>query len=225
MEKINEFFNKLFNLIPGYIFGLIAFSIGFIGSTLALILSPEYKMWKYSISILGHATGGMYLRIGVIISGLVAIPFFIYLGRAVKEDNVNEVLRKITVGIGIFSSVNVSLSEIFTGVNNFIIMLHGIFALCSWIGYVAIFILFSVIMLKNSKFSKYNVYLGYVAAGILIFYLILFFVTNFCNLYVEICYEFGRGVYIIMPTLEWMVYFSVLFWILFNSGHLLYKKI
>ncbi|MFX0000150.1 MAG: hypothetical protein ACFE9Q_00735 [Candidatus Hodarchaeota archaeon] len=225
MEKINEFFDKLFKLIPGYLFGFVAFTVGFLGDSLALLTTPEYIWWRQSISILGDLSGGIFLRTGLIISGLMAIPFFIYLGRAVKDDNVNEVLRKIAIIFSIFSSICVALTGTFSGVNEFIKSLHGFFALCSWLGNTAVFILFSLAMSKNIKFSKYPVRIGYIIGGILIVYLIPFFITNFCNYFREICYAFGQRVFTIMAVFEWVVYFSILFWILYNSSYLLHKKI
>lgn len=225
MEKNNSFFDKFFKLFPGYIFGLLGFTVGTLGIIIALLTSPEYIIWKESISLLGHDTGGIFLRIGLVISGLISLPYFIYLGRAVKDEHVNDLLRKIGTGIGIFCSICVSLAGIFSGVNEFISMLHGFFALCSWLGNIAIFIIFSFIMSKNPKFSKYPVYVGYIAAGILILYLIPFFTTNFCNYFDELCYSFGRTVYIVMPIFEWVVSFSILSWILFNSCYLWYNKI
>lgn len=225
MEKNNSFFDKFFKLFPGYIFGLLGFTVASLGIIIALLTSPEYIMWKESISLLGHDTGGIFLRIGLVISGLISLPYFIYLGRAVKDEHVNDLLRKIGTGIGIFCSICVSLAGIFSGVNEFISMLHGFFALSSWLGNIAIFIIFSFIMSKNPKFSKYPVYVGYIAAGILILYLIPFFTTNFCNYFDELCYSFGRTVYIVMPIFEWVVSFSILSWILFNSCYLWYNKI
>lgn len=225
MERVNVFFDRLFSFIPGYFFGFLAFTAGFIGDTIALLTTPEYIWWRQSISILGDLSGGIFLRTGLIISGLMAIPFFIYLGRTVKDDNVNERLRKVAIGIGIFSSLCVTLTGTFSGVNDFIKFLHGNFALCSWLGNTAVFILFSLAMSKNVKFSKYPTRIGYIVGGILIIYLIPFFTTNFCNYFREICYAFGRRVFTIMAVFEWIVYFSILFWILYTSSYLLYKKI
>jgi hypothetical protein len=225
MEKIKEFFDKLFNVIPGYYFGFIAFTAGFLGDTFALLTTPEYIWWRYSISVLGDLSGGIFLRTGLIISGLIAVPFYIYLGKALKEDNVNELLRKVAVATGIFSSLCVTLTGTFSGVNDFIKFLHGNFALCSWLGHTAVFILFSLAMSKNSKFTKYPIRIGYIIGGILVVYLFPFFITNFCNYFREICYAFGQRVFTIMAVFEWIVYFSILFWILYTSSYLLYKKI
>ena len=86
MKKVNEIFDGLYNHIPGYIFGLLSFIFGFLGSIVALLLSPDYIMWKKSISILGHHPGGVFLRGGLIISNILAIPSHVYLGRALKDE-------------------------------------------------------------------------------------------------------------------------------------------
>ncbi|MFW9900171.1 MAG: hypothetical protein ACFFDY_02655 [Candidatus Thorarchaeota archaeon] len=224
MEGINEFFDKVFNIIPGYYFGLLAFTAGLLGDIIALIATPEYIWWKYSISVLGDLSGGI-LRTGLIISGLLATVFFIYFGRSIKDENVNEVLRKLAIGVGIFSSICVVLTGSFSGVNDFIRSLHGLFALFSWLGNTAIFFLFSLAMSKNTKFSKYPIRIGYIIGGILVVFLIPFFITNFCNYFREICYAFGQRVFTIMAVFEWIVNFSILFWIFYNASYLLYKKI
>jgi hypothetical protein len=225
MERVNEFLNKIFNVIPGYIFGLITITISILGVVLALIFTPEYEMTKNSISVLGDSEGGIFLRTGFIISGLIAILFFIYLGKVLKDKTVNELHRKIAVATGIFASISVSLTGTFSGVNELIKSIHGMFAVFGWFGNLAVFILFSLIILKNSKFSKPPVYVGFIASGILGVYLLPFFITNFCNYFRDICYSFGQTVWIIMPTYEWIVYFSISFWIFFISSYMLYKKI
>lgn len=224
MERVNIFFNKLFTYIPGYVFGLAAFTAGLLGDIIALLTTPEYIWWKYSISVLGDLSGGT-LRTGLIISGLLAIPFFIYFGRSIKDENVNETLRKLALGVGIFSSICIVLTGSFSGVNDFIRSLHGLFALCGWLGNGAIFFLFSLAMSKNTNFSKYPKRIGYIIGGILVVFLIPFFITNFCNYFREICYDLGQRVFTIMAVFEWIVNFSILFWIFYNASYLLYKKI
>ncbi len=223
MKKVNEIFDSLFDIIPGYIFGFLSVFVGLLGDILALSLSPEYVMWDQSISLLGHQTGGIYLRIGLIVSGFLAIPFMVYFGRVIKDENVDEYLRKSAVIGGIISSVSASCAGIFSGGK--LSDIHGLFALFSWLGGAAFCLLFSFSMLKNSKFSKLQINIGFIVAGIFIFFLIPFFITNICNYYADLCEDFGRAVYTILPTTEWIVMFSMLFWVLFNSSYLLYKKI
>ena len=225
MKKINKLFDKLFNLVPGYIFGLLTFIIGFGGDLIALFLSPDYLMWKKSISVLGGKTGGIYLRLGIIISYSFSILFIIYIGRVIEHENLNENFRKSAIIIGIFSSVSAILTASFSGGN--LSDIHGLLALFSWVGGAIFYTLISIIMLKNREFSKLVAYVGFITAGIFVFYLIPFFIVNYCNLYPETSsvYAFGRSIYLIMPSLEWILIFSSLFWYLINSSYFLYKKI
>ena len=226
MKKINGFFNKVFSSIPGYVFGFLTFLIGILGHIVALILSPEYVWWDKSISILAnHHPGGIYLRIGLIISNIIAIPFVIYIGRALKDENVNDNLRKLTIGCGIFVSIVAILTGSIAGANLLAKNLHGLFALLSWIGGTVVCLLFGLLMLRNTKFNKSITRFSFVVALIFGTYLIPFFITNFCNYYQEICYSFGQKIYIVMPIFEWVVMFSILFWYLINSIYLFYKKI
>ena len=223
MKKVNEIFDRLFDIIPGYIFGFLSFFVGLLADILALALSPDYVMWEKSISVLGHQTGGIYLRIGLIISGFLAVLFMVYFGRIIKDENVDEYLRKGAYIVGIFSSLCMSFAGIFSGGR--LSDIHGFFALFSWLGGAAFCLLFSLSMRKNSKFSKLQIKIGFIVAGLFIFYLIPFFITNTCNYFADLCYDFGRAVYTILPATEWILLFSMLFWILFNSSYLLYKKI
>ncbi|KKN01924.1 hypothetical protein LCGC14_1122920 [marine sediment metagenome] len=229
MKKINSFLNKLYDRIPGCIFGLLTFIIGFLGDIIALVLSPDYVMWKKSVSILGNIEenpGGVFLRMGLIISNILAILFFIYLGRALKDENINENVRKIAVVSGIFTSVSAMLTGIFSGINEFISFLHGLFALFSWIGGITVCLLFGILMLKNLKFSKSIANFSLLIAGIFVFYLIPFFITNFCNLFPKssAVFSFGRSIYQIMPVMEWIMIFSALVWYLINSIYLLKNR-
>jgi len=223
MKRINEFFDNLFKVIPGYIFGLLTFVVGFSGFIIALLLSPEYVMWKKSISLLGHHPGGIFSRMGLIISNTFAIPFLIYLGRALKDENVSEKVRKIAVGMGIFISVNAILTGAVSG--GVLSDLHGLFALLSWMGATVVCLIFGHLMLKSSKYSKSAACFSFIIAGIFSSFLIPFFITNFCNALPDICGLFGEKVYTIMPVYEWVIVFSILFWYLCNSIYILRKEI
>lgn len=222
LSTFSILYKVIFNDIPSYVYGIMVFIIGSLGNIVAIIFSPEYFMWKKSISVLGHHPGGMFMRIGLIISYNLAIPFFIKFGRILKAETVNDNLRKLAVAIGIFTSITAMLTGTFSGINALISSLHGFFALLSWLGGVAVIFFYGLLMLKNSKFSRSASNFSFVIDGILIFYLIPFFIVNFCNLFPEASsvYAFGRSIYLIMPTFEWIVIFSILFWFLFNSFYI-----
>jgi len=223
MEKANKYLDTLYDTVPGYIFGLLTFLIGFSGFILALIFSPDYILWEKSISVLGHKKGGIFSRMGLIISNIIAIPFVIYLGRSLKDENVNEKVRKIGIGAGIFVSVSAVLTGAVSG--GILSGWHGLFALLSWMGGNVVCSIFGYTMLRNPKYSKFAAYFSFIVAGIFGSYLIPFFITNFCSAFPDICKTFGDKVYTIMPIYEWIVIFSILFWYLFYSIYIFYKKI
>ena len=225
MRKVNDFLDKLFSKIPGYIFGLLTFVIGFSGFIIAISLSPEYVMWEKSISVLGHQTGGIFSRIGLIISNTIAIPSLIYLARSLKDENVNENTRKLALGTGIFISVIAALSGVVTGGAQIIKDIHGFFALLSWIGGIIVCFLFGFLMRKSPKYLKSASNFSFVIAGIFGSFLVPFFITNFCSAFPDICGSFGERVYTIMPIYEWVVMFSILVWYLFNSIYIFKEKI
>jgi hypothetical protein len=225
MSKVNDYFDILYSKIPGYLFGILTFVIGSSGFIIAILLSPEYLMWEKSISVLGHQTGGIFSRMGIIISNIIAIPSLIYLGRSLKGENVNEKIRKIAVGTGIFVSTIASLSGIVTGGIQLVKDIHGFFALLSWIGGITVCSLFGFLMLKSPKYLKSAANFSLVIAGIFGSFLVPFFITNFCAAVPDACGSFGSRVYTIMPIYEWIVMFSILTWYLFNSLYILKKKL
>jgi len=221
MSGVNEFFNKLFKFIPGYVFGLLTFIIGLLGDIFALLFTPEYIMWKLSISMLGILTGGIFLRVGLIISNIFSVFFIIYLGRVIKDENINESMRKLAITAGIFTSISVILTGVFTGSNPLISDLHGLFALLSWIGGAITCFVFGFLMLRNLHFSKVIAVNSLIVGVIFGAYLIPFFITIICS---YVCYSFGEIVYQIMPVWEWALMFSILLWYLFNSIFLRIKR-
>ncbi|MFX0024762.1 MAG: hypothetical protein ACFE9S_20810 [Candidatus Hermodarchaeota archaeon] len=214
--------NKLFTY--GYILGIMSFLIGTLGYIITLILTPTYRMWALSISMLLLEPYGPIARIGLIISNITAIPFVVSLGVTLKTENVNEIIRKIAIVTGIFACVNAILTGAVAGHDPIQSNLHGFFVLLSWIGGAITCFTFSFLMLKNPNFSKFITTSGFIVAGIFIGFLIPFFITNFCSYFPTLCYSFGQMVYIILPTWEWAVVLSILYWYFSNSVYMFYKK-
>jgi hypothetical protein len=215
--------NKLFTV--GYVLGIMSFLIGIIGYIITLILTPTYRMWANSISmLLLEPPYGLIARIGLIISNIIAIPYVVSLGVSLKTENANEIIRKIAVGGGIFACVNAILTGAVAGHDPIQSNLHGTFVLFSWIGGAITCTAYSLLMLKNPNFSKFITTSGFIVAGIFIGFLIPFFITNFCSYFPTICYSFGQLVYLILPTWEWVVVLSILYWYGSNSVYMFYKK-
>jgi hypothetical protein len=181
-------------------------------------------MWRLSISNLLLEEFGYFARIGLILSNIIAIPYIIVLGRTQKHENANEFIRKIAVFAGIFACVNAILTGIVAGHNPIIATLHGFFVLLSWISGAITTFAFSLLMLKNPNFSRLIITSGFIVAGIFIGFLIPFFITNFCSYFPALCYSFGQMVYVVLPTWEWAVVLSILYWYFSNSLYMFYKK-
>jgi hypothetical protein len=181
-------------------------------------------MWNESVSALGQSEGGFFLRIGLIISMLFSIPFHIYLGRVLIEEKINNDLKISTVSTGIFSSITIILTATFSGVNTFINSLHSLFTLLFWLSIIAYFMLFSISILRSLHVSKHQILVSFILTVICIFYLILLLIVNLCDLSADKCHPFGKMLYIITPTSEWIITFFIFLWFLGNSSNLLYKE-
>ena len=203
----------------------MAFIIGFSGDLTAMVFSPDYQMWRSSMSLLGLNPGGIYWRLGLIISNIFAIFFIIYLGRILKDKNIKDLFRKLAIGCGIFTSVMGILTGAFTGRSELIIYLHGIFALLSFIGGAVVYPLFTLLIAKSTKFSKSTCYVSVVVSTIVVSYMIPFLITNFCTVFKETCYSLGEAIWLIMPTYEWIMVFAILFWYCFNSIYMLMNNL
>ena len=70
--------------IFGGILGISAIIIRIIGDGMAIILFPDYSFFKNMISDLGVGPGSFFFNFGLIISGLVLVPFFLILADYLK---------------------------------------------------------------------------------------------------------------------------------------------
>ncbi|MHA1488504.1 MAG: DUF998 domain-containing protein [Promethearchaeota archaeon] len=161
MAIYNIIGDKTLQWAPGGVYGLISVIIGICCNLIALLLFPGYNITINMISELGVGPGGLFFNLGFIISGLMAIPFYISLGRTLDGEGVNKNLLKSAKVSSIISCVTFSLIGIFPAIpeNEIILIMHGIIALISLTCGAIYLILFSILMLKNKNFSKLQAYL------------------------------------------------------------------
>ena len=203
MENLNFFMEKFFKFTPGGIYGLLSVFIGLLGDFLAFLFFPGYHILFNMVSDLGIGPGGIFFNLGVIISGLIAIPFYIYLGKILKNGNNNEFLRRGAIITSIISCIAFSLIGFFPSIegNEIIYFLHGLFAFISWMSGLSYLLLFSILLIKDERFSRFKSYLGF---SIIIIYLIFFFTWQ--------------------PIIEWILSFSIVVWVLIMAIYTLYKR-
>lgn len=203
MEKYNSFIEKLYRFARGSVYGILSVAIGLLFNTIALLLSPNYNFLLDMISELGVGPGGFFFNLGLVLAGILAIPFFIYFGRVFRSDNNYDTLEKSAVIISIISCISFSLIGCFPAIqNNVILFFHVIFALINWICEILYLTLFSILILKNSKFSKLQAFHGFIGIGVILFNLFTWW-----------------------PITEWAVTFIITSWILVNAIYMFYKKL
>ena len=154
MKKIAVYFRNFFNLIPGSVFGLISFGVSLFTHLLGVLLYPNYDMVNMPISFLADGYAGIIYRLGLIIAGIIAIPFCVYLGKSFKNDNSSEPIRKIALIGSIIYCISLVFVGYFWRSNSVVSFLHGFFAFLCWVDGLIFIALFSVLMLKDVKFPK-----------------------------------------------------------------------
>jgi len=205
MEIEKSFFDKLLTLIPGGVFGLLSCVIVLSGDILSIILFPGgYNFFENMISELGRGPSGIFFNLGLIISGIVGIPFYIALYKIFDKETVNPIMRKSALIFSLISIFTFILVGIFPSIeDNYIIFVtHGTFAFISFLCGIFYLISFSILMLKDSKYSKFLAFHGFIVAGT---YLVIIFTW--------------------LPITEWIATFAIISWVITNSIYMLYHKL
>jgi hypothetical protein len=201
VEKLKE---KVLKKTSGGFFGIVSVLIRLTGDITAMIFTPNYNMIDDLISDLGIGPGALFFSLGLIISGIVSIPFYISLKKIFGVEEINENLRKMAI---VFSSISI-ITYVLLGFfpsdpNNILIfVLHGVIGLISWVtgaGYLA---LYSYMTIKYKESSKFQGYFGYCVVGTVILFIFTW-----------------------VPVTEWCMTFGIMLWIIVISISMIYDKI
>ena len=205
MNKINIFFDKILEKIPGWVFGVLAALIGIVCDIIAVLSYPDYDWTTQVVSELGVGSTAYIFNFGsLIIPGLLAIPFVIYIGKAFENENVNERIRKTTLIVSIVYCIACALIGVFPSIpgQKIIIFIHGLSALTCWLGGLLFLILLSIQIPKNPTFSNYLIYIN---CFFMCFY-VVFLITW-------------------IPQTEWAVHVAIKFWVLIIALYCAYNKL
>lgn len=204
MERKRKFIDKLLNFIPGGFYGILSLIARISGDLLAYLLFPGYSIFDNMVSDLGVGKGGIFFSLGLIISGIVCIPFYVVLARSLKSEEINE--KTIRLGLMFFyiSDIAYILVAFFPSVeNNYIIYTaHGVLAVISWLTGIVYLIIFSKLMIKNKNYSKLPAYSGFCLIGFLLVFLFTW-----------------------IPILEWLMTFAFIVWLMIISCYVRYNKL
>jgi hypothetical membrane protein len=157
------------------------------------------------ISALGVGPGGIFFNLGLLISGLFALLFYLYLIRAIKMNDWVE--HKKLLQITKFSSINSCVFFCFIGIfpaikgNSLMTLLHGLSAGISCLIAIIYLTSFGVLFLKSINFLKFHSYLSFVT--VIPFVLFLFTWT---------------------PLTEWIMTFAILIWITLIASYTVIRK-
>jgi len=204
MEFIYRFMKKILNIIPGGFFGLLSVSFAFVGILTSFLTFPGYNIVFCDVSYLAAGPLGFIFNLGLIISGVVAIPFHFYMNTLAVNDSINPRLRKFALSLSLVSSLALSLIGFFPVLtdNIIVLLIHGILALLTFGGITIYCFLYGIFFIKIAKFSILHSYLSFLVSAIFIFY--------FINRW---------------SLVEWIGVGSIMVWITYNAIFTLFKKI
>lgn len=216
MQKLNNLLERFQYTRSGGVFGILSITSGLIGDLIALVLFPEYNFLKRSVSFLCKGPGGAYFQIGTTLSGIFAIFFVLYVIRSFDDDTVSKPAKKWALIFALISCVTFINLGIFCGSNPIVDLIHGVSAVISWISGICYITLYSVFILKDSKYSKFLAYIGFTVSISLSLMVLMFFLYFLPGL---------QNVVLILPLWEWIDTFALTTWYLAVSLYLLFKKI
>lgn len=204
MDKPTKFIDKLLEVIPGGIFGLISVVLVIIGELIAFLLFPGYNIFKNMVSELGAGPGGIFFNVALIISGIIMIPYYIHLAKSFSGEEINENLRKHAILAAIISCITFSFLGVFPSLEDItlIYFTHGILAGISIASGLIYLICYSILMLKAQNYSKSQAYHGFFVAGIYATFLMTW-----------------------IPIVEWVMNLAIMSWITANSIYMLHHKL
>jgi len=202
MEELKTYILIIYNLIPAPVYGLLSAVVGIGGDIIAIALFPGFTL-NHMISALGAGPGAVYFNIGTFFSGFLAMLFYLYLIKVIGRGTQYPKIHKVGRFFAINSCIFFSLVGVFpTSLNMMIFVLHGTFALISWLSAIIYLSIFSFLIFENKVIPKFFGYLALITAIIIIVFLLTW-----------------------IPIIEWMVALGVTVWITLPSVYILYRKI
>ena len=204
MERKRNFIDYFLDLAPGGFYGILSIIVRISGDFIAFLLFPRYNMINNMVSDLGVGPGGIFFSLGLIISGIISIPFYVALARSLQSEGVDERMRKTGLIFFYISDITYIMIGFFPSVENIYIiyLAHGIFAIISWLTAIIYLIIFSRLMKKDGKFSALPSYSGY--------FLIIVMVIFLCTW---------------LPLIEWVMTFTFIIWVLLISSYMISQKL
>ncbi len=204
MAEERKFIDKLLDILPGGIYGILSLIARISGDFIAFLFFPGYSIFNNMVSDLGVGEGGIFFSLGLIISGIICVPFYITLARSLKSEEISE--KSIKTGLIFFyiSDIAYILVGFFPSIeeNYIIYTTHGVLAVISWLTGIVYLITFSKLMLKHDNYTKLPAYSGFFLIGFMLLFLFTW-----------------------IPILEWVMTFAFISWLIIISCYVRYNRL
>nr|MDO8081187.1 hypothetical protein [Candidatus Freyarchaeota archaeon] len=159
------------------------------------VINTGYNFWYQYVSEMSAGPSAFLYNVGVIVSGILAIPVFPCMLRLLRST----VIAKIGVVAGVVASIGMSMSSVYPLYVHS--AEHGIFAMVFFVSIGISIVLLSYEMFRGKFFSKVNVALGVIFVGVDLSFLLI-----------------GNSV------TEWSVFFMVVVWLAAAGIHMLIRR-
>ncbi len=193
----------------GFIF-ILSSTIGYLGTS-----GESYSMLNHFISELGEL-GVSHLawlfNLGLILAGIIFIPFFIGLGLYVENK-----VAKIAMFLGIMSADAIILVGFFP-MNN--IIPHFLAAMQFFFGGMLTVVVFTIAIFiqKKAKIPKYFIIPGIITIFIFVYFLFFIDVGDLTMIFTS------RPDVLLIAVFEWAVYFAVIGYLLLIAVYVFLKE-
>jgi len=213
MEKMKAFDEKNIACFFGLLSTIISLLSIFIAIILYMQIIPSFSFVTHFISDLGNGKNysNVIFNFGRIISGSLSILCYFLLYRFFRKKEVKLSLAIISLISGIIASVGSILVGIYPSVPE--PDMHRIAAILAFSGMFFVSIFYGISELTIKNFNKVYAMSGFIVAPFSVIYMILY-----VTLYLP-------GINSEIPILvEWIAYFSMMVWIIFQLTYILRIK-
>lgn len=184
----------------GGIFGIVSILIAIFGMAISYSAYPGYIIGNHTISMLGVGRLGISFNVGSILSGFIAIPYYLNLSYYFQAEGSDERFIKASIMSSMVSCIGYIFVGVFPVFETILLfyVAHMIFALTTFSSGAVYLIIYAYIMYHSESFTKLQALHSLIVC---VFYLSFVFTQ--------------------IPLLEWIAFFGLISWISVNSIYLL----
>ena len=229
---IMEKFDKIYEKVPGYYFGILIGLVGAITIGISAILfstAEQFTFFSHWISNLGGATtqagispngSNVVFGVGLVSASICAILFIVYVMKLLKPGNEKTIwLLYLDLIAGIVTIVGIIIVAFFDMIN--MLAIHGVGAVLFFMGGMLMVFFFTLTLLLNSEIPWTHSIPGFIVSGVFLIFLVTFLPHLIGGIDLIALLGDTSPTYGWTRFWEWMVLFAILSWF-FIMGYLTY---